>query len=93
MPDLIISEYAFLSENFKDGDDVIKNALENSTITDTFDVSTNDKEPFTIRVFFEWFEGENENMNDEADTLIGVDAGINNTDLQIQASIHFEQKI
>lgn len=93
MPDLIISEYAFLSENFKDGDEVIKNALENSTITDTFDVSTNDKEPFTIRVFFEWFEGENENMNDEADTLIGVDAGINDTNLQIQASIHFEQKI
>ena len=32
-------------------------------------------------------------MDDAADTLIGVDAGINDTDLQIQASIHFEQKL
>ena len=93
MPDLMITEYAFLNDTFEDGDDLVKNPLENSTITDTYDVSTNDKKPFTIRVFFEWFEGENENMNDEADTLIGVDAGINDTDLQIQASIHFEQKI
>ena len=93
MPDLMITEYAFLNDTFEDGDDLVKNPLENSTITNTYNVGTNDKEPFTIRVFFEWFEGENENMNDEADTLIGVDAGINDTDLQIQASIHFEQKI
>jgi hypothetical protein len=93
MPDLIISEYAFLSNTYKDGDDITRIPLENSTITDTFNIGVDASEPFTIRVFFKWFEGENENMDDEADTLIGIDAGLNNTELQIQASIHFEQKI
>lgn len=93
MPDLMISEYAFLSNTYKDGDDITYIPLENSTITNTYELSENNKEPFTIRVCFEWFEGENENMDDAADTLIGVDAGINDTDLQIQASIHFEQKL
>ena len=32
-------------------------------------------------------------MNDEADTSIGTDASINNSELQIKASIHFEQKL
>jgi hypothetical protein len=48
MPDLMISEYAFLNDNFEDGDDLVKNPLENSTITNTYNVGTNDKEPFTI---------------------------------------------
>ena len=93
MPDLMISEYAFLSNTYKEGDDITYIPLENSTITDTFDVGIDEKEPFTIRVCFEWFEGTDETMDDEADTLIGIDAGLNDTDLQIQASIHFEQKI
>lgn len=93
MPDLIISEYAFLSKNYNEGDDITRIPLENSTITDTFDMGVDLNEPFTIRVFFKWFEGNNETMNDEADTLIGIDAGLNDTELQIQASIHFEQKI
>ena len=93
MPDLIISEYAFLSNTYNEGDDITYIPLENSTITDTFDIGIDKKEPFTIRVYFEWFEGTNEMMNDEADTLIGIDAGLNDTELQIQASIHFEQKI
>ena len=93
MPDLIISEYALLSNTYKEGDDITYTPLENSTITDTFDIGTDSNEPFTIRVCFEWFEGTDEMMDDEADTLIGIDAGLNDTELQIQASIHFEQKI
>jgi len=93
MPDLIISEYAFLSNTYKEGDDITTIPLENSTITDTFDIGVDTNEPFTIRVFFKWFEGTDEMMDDEADTLIGIDAGLNDTELQIQASIHFEQKI
>ena len=50
-------------------------------------------EPFTIRVFFEWYEGENEKMNDEADTQIGIDASNNNTELQITATMSFEQEV
>lgn len=93
MPDLIISEYAFLSNTYSEGDSITRIPLENSTITDTFDIETDTKESFTVRVFFKWFEGTDEKMNDEADSLIGIDAGLNNTDLQIQASIHFEQKL
>ena len=93
MPDLIISEYSFLSKNYNEGDDITRIPLENSTITDTFDINVDTNEPFTIRVFFEWFEGNDETMDDQADTLVGIDAGLNDTNLQIQASIHFEQKI
>lgn len=50
-------------------------------------------ETFTIRVYFEWFEGTDEKMNDETDTQIGIDAAENNTELQIQAKLNFKQKI
>ena len=47
--------------------------------------------PFTIRICFEWYEGTDEKMNDEADTLIGLDA--ENNELEIEATIKFEQKL
>lgn len=54
-------------------------------------------ETFTIRVYFEWFEGQTEDkteeMNDEADTQIGLDSAKNDTKLQIQAKLNFKQKI
>lgn len=93
MPDLIISKYAYLSNNYIDGDDITYNVLENSIIENELKYEIDNYEPFTIRVFFEWFEGENENMNDEMDTNVGVDAATNNSNLQIQASIKFEQLI
>ena len=45
--------------------------------------------PFKIRVFFEWFDDENNNSNDENDTEIIK----NNESLKINASIKFTQKI
>lgn len=48
-------------------------------------------EPFTIRIFFEWFEGDGEQMDDEDDTLIGYTADENN--LEINTVIRFEQKL
>ena len=48
-------------------------------------------EPFTIRIYFEWYEGNDEKMDDEDDSLIGYDA--KNTDLEINAQIKFEQKL
>ena len=47
-------------------------------------------EPFTIRVFFEWYDGETATMSDEMDTLIGTSE---NEVLQIQANIKFVQNI
>jgi hypothetical protein len=52
-------------------------------------------ETFTIRVYFEWFEGNtddrNEEMNDEADTLVANDEEVDS--LEIEAKITFKQKL
>ena len=43
-------------------------------------------EPFTVRIYFEWFEGEGEKQDDAADTVIGMNAAqakveqVNNTE-------------
>ena len=79
-----------------------KQKADKQTITDNeingkleFDNSTPDfvLKPFTIRVFFEWFDGDGEQMNDSIDTNIGKDAVLNNTKLQISASISFTQSL
>lgn len=93
VPDLLISKYAYLSSNYEIGDKITYNTLENNIIENTFQYNIDNYEPFTIRVFFEWFEGEEEQMDDEMDTNIGIDALNNDISLQIQASIKFEQLI
>ena len=97
MPDILISKYAILNATYKDGDTINKVALEDNEITGTliFDNKTKNFsfKPFTIRIYFEWYEGENETMNDEADTEIAKDALLNNTKLQIEATVKFEQNV
>lgn len=94
MPDLIISEYAILDEFDDENSEITYMPLVDGIINDSFTYTENSSySPFTIRVWFEWYEGNNENMNDEADTEIGKDAAINGSELQIQASIQFEQSI
>ena len=104
MPDLMITKYAILDSNFDEKKDTITyKDIENNSINGSLDIndmtvatnsdeiSTSSFEPFTIRICFEWYEGQNEQMNDEADTLIGLDA-LNN-ELEIEAKIKFEQKL
>lgn len=72
--------------------------IEEETTEQTEEENTEFKfETFTIRVYFEWFEGQTddktEEMNDEADTQIGLDSAKNDTKLQIQAKLNFKQKI
>lgn len=97
MPDILISKYAILDENYKEGNTITKLNIEDNEIKGTLKYKNEEEnfifKPFTIRVFFEWFEGENEQMDNEADTQIGIDATNNNTKLQIKASIKFEQNI
>lgn len=97
MPDILISKYAILSDTYQEGDTVTTNEITNNEITGslTYDNETENFtfKPFTIRVYFEWFEGTNESMNDEADTTIGEDAAKNNTKLQIEAALSFSQKL
>lgn len=104
MPDLMITKYAILKNDFDEKKDTIDyNEIENNLISGSLDlkditVATNSDEieepsfePFTIRICFEWYEGKDEKMNDEADTLIALDA--ENNELEIEAKIKFEQKL
>jgi len=48
-------------------------------------------EPFIVRIYFKWYEGTGELMNDEDDSKI-VTSG-ENIDFEIKAEIKFEQKL
>lgn len=81
--DLIITEYAILPENYTENDGLKTVAINDSSISDTMLYQAGGFNPFTVRIFFEWFEGQTEDMaetmNDEADTAIGL-AAANLTD-------------
>lgn len=71
-----------------------KEEIINNTITGTFIYSNEENfshKPFTIRIFFEWREGENELMGDSEDSAIATDALLNETLLKLQANIQFKQ--
>lgn len=81
-------------------DNMIKGSLDLDTIatsgdeiisTEGDEIETANFKPFTIRICFEWYEGEEEKMNDKADTLIASD--VENNELEINAEIKFEQKL
>lgn len=97
MPDILMSKYAILDENYKEGNQITKSNLENNELTGTLVYDNKTKnftfKPFTIRIYFEWFEGENEQMDDEADSEIAKDALLNDTKLQIAATVKFEQNV
>lgn len=93
--DLMITNYAILDQNYIEGDLIETIPLEDNTINETLlynNTIDNFKfEPFTVRIYFEWYEGENEQLNDDEDTEIGTKAANENTPLEITASINFEQ--
>ena len=103
MPDLMITEYAILNNDFDETKDTITYIdIENNLISGSMDldtiiatngdeIKTSNFEPFTIRICFKWFEGETELMDDEDDTLIASNAQDN--ELEISAEIKFEQKL
>lgn len=97
MPDLLISKYALLDSNYVEGDSLTTIPITDNQINNllTYDNSTENFrfEPFKVRVYFEWYEGQDENMNDEADTQIGNEAATNDTKLQIKTTISFSQII
>lgn len=109
IPDLIITKYAILDNDYNANEVITYKNIENNLIQGSLDIeniATNSDEiistsndeiknidfkPFIVRICFEWYEGENEKMNNETDTLIGIDAPNNN--LEISAQIKFEQKL
>ena len=98
LPDILISKYAILDNNYEEGkttitkQDIVNNEIKGSL---TYENKTENFkfEEFTIRVYFEWYEGENESMDDKQDTEVAIDVNKNDTKLQIEATIKFEQKI
>lgn len=95
VPDLMITKYAVIPNDYVDGDNIETVSLTDNKIENTLNYDKNTEsfrfEPFTIRVYFEWYEGEAEAMNDVADTSVGNDAANNNTSFTMNANIAFEQ--
>ncbi len=94
IPDLLITKYAILPDGYVEGDPLDIINLETYEITQ--DMLYSGESPFsnfTIRVFFEWYEGENEQMDDAADASIGALAATNDTKFIVSANIEFKQKI
>jgi hypothetical protein len=95
MPDLIITKYAIIPDSYIEGDPLDVINLNEYEITDTLYYNKEEENfkfnPFTIRVYFEWYEGENELMDDAADTAIGNLAAQEETSFMINANISFEQ--
>ena len=97
IPDLMITKYAILDSNYQEGDVIEYTTLSSNTITNDllFDNTVDNFQfnPFTVRIYFEWYDGENEEMNDEADSLIGAAAAEDDITFTIDANISFEQII
>ncbi|MDD2181335.1 MAG: hypothetical protein PHW32_03085 [Bacilli bacterium] len=95
IPDLMITKYSIIPASYIEGDPIEIINLDENVITNSFIFDNNielfEFEPFTIRVYFEWYEGEDELMDDEADSLIGNLAVTENNTFNINANISFEQ--
>ncbi len=95
MPDLMITKYAILDEDYIEGDIVNLINIDNNVIEDTliFDKENESFQfnAFTIRVYFEWYEGENELMSDSEDSTIGNQAAVDNMAFAMNANISFQQ--
>lgn len=92
IPDLLITKYAILDETYTETDEIVYQDLNDNVIKEELAYQENTTfKPFTVRIYFEWFDEANETMTDEMDSEVGHDAALNNTTLQIEASIQFEQ--
>ena len=103
IPDLIITKYAILDNDYNGTDAITYQNIENNLIKGSLDIDNTNVasdsneiqehsfEPFIIRICFEWYEGMGETMGDDSDTLVGSNK--ENSDLEISAEIKFEQKL
>lgn len=97
IPDLLITKYAILDHDYTEGDEIIMNTLNDNKLNGSLafqnDIDNYSYEPFTIRIYFEWYDGEDKQMTDEEDSAIGLEAAVENTTLQIATTIRFEQQV
>ena len=97
LPDLIITKYAIVPNDYIVGDSLDIIDLEGGEITNNLlfnkSIESFRFQSFTVRVYFEWFEGTDEQMDDEADTAVGILAASDETSFTITANLSFEQII
>lgn len=93
IPDLVITKYAIVPEGYLEGDKLTEVTITDGIISNAMNYQTNGFNKFTIRIFFQWFDGIGESMDNAADTNIGNTAATENTTFTINANIEFEQII
>lgn len=97
MPDLMITKYAIIPDGYIVGDPIEFINLVDGKITNTLTYDNNTQDfsfkPFTVRVYFEWYDGVDNVMTDIDDTAAGNDAAVNGTTFKMNATINFEQVI
>lgn len=94
MPDIMVTKYSILDNDYVEGTTLDIEDIQNNEIIGSFDYTQGKKyETFTVRVYFEWYEGSNELMNDEADTAVVTALTDENDSLDIEAKIQFKQKL
>ncbi len=95
IPDLMITKYAIFNDSYDEEDPLEIITLTDNTITNNLiydkDTESFSFEPFTIRIYFEWYEGIDEQMNDSDDTVVGHLAALEDTTFKMNAHINFEQ--
>lgn len=95
IPDLMITKYAIFNDSYDEEDPLKIITLTDNTITNNLiydkDTESFSFEPFTIRIYFEWYEGIDEQMNDSDDTVVGHLAALEDTTFKMNAHINFEQ--
>ena len=94
MPDIMVTKYSILDNDYVEGTTLDIEDSQNNEIIGSFDYTKGKKyETFIVRVYFEWYEGTNELMNDEADTAAVTALTDENDSLDIEAKIQFKQKL
>lgn len=99
IPDLLVTKYSIIKSDDNLDKDFLELDIVDNVISGTFkykNVASGSDEvftfkPFTIRVYFEWFNDTTSTESDEAHTMIGMNA--EDYSLQIKANIKFEQNI
>ena len=88
MKDLVIDKYAIITED-SDLENIEYFNIENNEIKNVLNVQEDNYKPFTIRVHFNWYDGEDETSTDEDDTSI-----VNELEsIAILTNIAFEQQL
>lgn len=95
VPDLMITKYAILPENYIEGNKLDFENLVDGKISNVMKYGTDNFKKTTLRIYFQWFEGQTEalteTMDDTADTRVGYAAATEDTTFAINANINFEQ--